>query len=541
MATLPADVSPGDSNHDDHHDALHALYNFFEGVPSGRLVLGGGGVGSLSSSTLAALVSKTYVDALGINAATLEGDDKATVLAAAVAAVQALSSSAGIGFVVDEDDMVSDLATKVPTQQSVKAHVASQVAGVSGRIVYIGTLRSEFPTTGVQNGDCAFLTQADGADPAGIYEYSSSAWALRLAVPTFALIDDDTFSADSATNAASQQSIKAYVDAAIAGVTAGSGRAINTATHASPGALSVTRAATDQSTEVSVAADITSFTDNLTDGDYLEVTLVSGAAADYTADLSGITDWANPAETLTDALNIYVGTVAVLLVRKIQGVLYGTLDVPAAGSAQVGSSTVRGYYSAGGVSVPTVSASSLTTAPVSGDGLLFVVVAAGPSAQATVNFTAPSGATQVSDYAGSGYSPRVRTYSKTYAGESDWTFGSDSGITRVAVIAINGLTTFDEGTTVATLDPGSVANPAGGIGFYIGTAAWDAGDDSTWTGAPSGHTLLFDNRASVSTQPNMQLQVATLALSSAGTYDPDAAGFGPSAQAYSSVAIAATA
>lgn len=37
------------------------------------------------------------------------------------------TDASGYSFVVDEDDMVSDLATKVPTQQSVKAYVASQV------------------------------------------------------------------------------------------------------------------------------------------------------------------------------------------------------------------------------------------------------------------------------------------------------------------------------------------------------------------------------------------------------------------------------
>jgi len=35
-------------------------------------------------------------------------------------------------FVVDEDDMSSDLATKVPTQQSVKAYVDTQIAAIDG-------------------------------------------------------------------------------------------------------------------------------------------------------------------------------------------------------------------------------------------------------------------------------------------------------------------------------------------------------------------------------------------------------------------------
>lgn len=46
----------------------------------------------------------------------------------------------GKSWVVDEDDMISDLNTKVPTQQSVKAHVAA-VGGVSFALTAtLGTL-----------------------------------------------------------------------------------------------------------------------------------------------------------------------------------------------------------------------------------------------------------------------------------------------------------------------------------------------------------------------------------------------------------------
>lgn len=42
------------------------------------------------------------------------------------------TSTVDMDFVVDEDDMASDSATKVPTQQSVKAYVDTEVAGVGG-------------------------------------------------------------------------------------------------------------------------------------------------------------------------------------------------------------------------------------------------------------------------------------------------------------------------------------------------------------------------------------------------------------------------
>jgi len=44
------------------------------------------------------------------------------------------------GWVIDEDDMVSDDATKVPTQQSVKAYVDAQVGVAIQKIAVLGTL-----------------------------------------------------------------------------------------------------------------------------------------------------------------------------------------------------------------------------------------------------------------------------------------------------------------------------------------------------------------------------------------------------------------
>jgi len=54
----------------------------------------------------------------------------ATNVNAAGAVMNSDSTTAAMSFVVDEDNMSSDSATKVPTQQSVKAYVDSEVAGV---------------------------------------------------------------------------------------------------------------------------------------------------------------------------------------------------------------------------------------------------------------------------------------------------------------------------------------------------------------------------------------------------------------------------
>lgn len=77
--------------------------------------------------------------ALGINASTLRshinvenGADvtDATNVAAAGAAMKSDTSTLGYGFVIDEDNMASNSATKVPTQQSTKAYVDSSVAAL---------------------------------------------------------------------------------------------------------------------------------------------------------------------------------------------------------------------------------------------------------------------------------------------------------------------------------------------------------------------------------------------------------------------------
>jgi len=59
---------------------------------------------------------------------TLADVTDATNVEAAGAVMESDTTTAAMGFVIDEDDMVSDLATKVPTQQSVKAFVESSIA-----------------------------------------------------------------------------------------------------------------------------------------------------------------------------------------------------------------------------------------------------------------------------------------------------------------------------------------------------------------------------------------------------------------------------
>ena len=79
------------------------------------------------------------------------------------------ASSAGLGHVADEDDMVGDSATKVPTQQSVKAYVDSEVATVAATVPEaVGDLDDVITTSPVA-GDVLRHNGSDWVDtPLGI-------------------------------------------------------------------------------------------------------------------------------------------------------------------------------------------------------------------------------------------------------------------------------------------------------------------------------------------------------------------------------------
>lgn len=68
---------------------------------------------------------KTKLDGIETNADVTD----ATNVAAAGAVMEADTSTASMSFVIDEDNMASDSATKVPTQQSVKAYVDANAGG----------------------------------------------------------------------------------------------------------------------------------------------------------------------------------------------------------------------------------------------------------------------------------------------------------------------------------------------------------------------------------------------------------------------------
>lgn len=129
--------------------------------------------------------------------------------------------------ILDEDNMASDSATQLATQQSIKAYVdnsisthaavSSNVHGVTGSVV--GT------------SDSQTLTNKTITSP-----------VINTGVSGTAILDEDNMASDSDTQLATQQSIKAYVDSEISSTETYADNAVSThaaltATHGVSGAI----------------------------------------------------------------------------------------------------------------------------------------------------------------------------------------------------------------------------------------------------------------------------------------------------------------
>ena len=198
------------------------------------------GTETLTNKTLTSAVLNTGVS----GSAVLDEDNFASNSATKLATQQSIKayvdSQAHLSL-IDEDDMSSDSATRPPSQQSVKAYVDAQehaVTATSTTTFTNKTLTSPVLNTGVSGSaildedamgsnsatqlatqqsikayvDAQILTK-DNTDEIteGSNLYFTNARAdARI---TNALKDEDDFASNSATHLASQQSIKAYVDA----------------------------------------------------------------------------------------------------------------------------------------------------------------------------------------------------------------------------------------------------------------------------------------------------------------------------------------
>ena len=138
----------------------------------------------------------------------------------------ALNTSVSGDAVLDEDDMVSDDATKLATQQSIKAYVDNQatVDDFADNAFTVfddvdNTKVLALETSGITTGTTRTLSVPDYDGTVATVAGTETLTNKTLTSPTLntsvsgdAVLDEDDMVSDDATKLATQQSIKAYVD-----------------------------------------------------------------------------------------------------------------------------------------------------------------------------------------------------------------------------------------------------------------------------------------------------------------------------------------
>ena len=191
-------------------------------------------------------IDALVADTADINGGTVDGTVIGGSTAAAVTGTTVVANTsiniAGDGATVtgikDEDDMASNSATKLATQQSIKAYVDSQVtaqdldfAGDSGGAQNVDLDSQSLTFTGGTGIDTTgssqtvtFAIDSTVATLTGSQTLTNKTLTspiLNTGISGTAFLDEDNMASNSATKVASQQSIKAYVDAEVAGVPGG--------------------------------------------------------------------------------------------------------------------------------------------------------------------------------------------------------------------------------------------------------------------------------------------------------------------------------
>ena len=191
-------------------------------------------------------IDALVADTADINGGTVDGTVIGGSTAAAVTGTTVVANTsiniAGDGATVtgikDEDDMASNSATKLATQQSIKAYVDSQVtaqdldfAGDSGGAQNVDLDSQSLTFTGGTGIDTTgssqtvtFAIDSTVATLTGSQTLTNKTLTspiLNTGISGTAFLDEDNMASNSAIKVASQQSIKAYVDAEVASVPGG--------------------------------------------------------------------------------------------------------------------------------------------------------------------------------------------------------------------------------------------------------------------------------------------------------------------------------
>ncbi len=208
--------------------------------------------------------SNVYDDAAVTKLSNIEASadvTDATNVADAGAVMESDTTTASMSFVVDEDNMASNLATKVPTQQSVKAYVDTQIGGEN-------TLAEDDDVNITSPGDASLL----------LYDTGTSTWR-DAALSGDATIGDTgviTVSADAITYAKMQNVV---ADERILGRVSGANGVVEELTKAQTlTMLNVEDGATGDQTaaEIKTAYESNSDTNEYSDAEQTKVSNLSG-------------------------------------------------------------------------------------------------------------------------------------------------------------------------------------------------------------------------------------------------------------------------
>ena len=219
------------------------------------------------------------------------------------------ASTAGMGFVIDEDAMGSDSATKVPTQQSVVAYVASQLtsdialkgnynastnspdldsspSGIKLGDHYVISAAGSLYAEALQAGDSIIAKQDNPTEIAHWITINNNIVAgTILRANLEADIIDGTKLADDAVGAEHIADIAAVVEAA------SDSNTFTDADHSKLNAIEASATADQSNAEIASAVEAASDSNTFTDADHTKLNGVAASANNYThttnADLTG--------------------------------------------------------------------------------------------------------------------------------------------------------------------------------------------------------------------------------------------------------------